>query len=141
MAQAKNKTVATKVSPASFIDGLPDESVRDDCRTLVKIMSKASGEEAKMWGSAIIGFGTYHFKYDSGREGDFLIVGFSPRKANLSLYLGCDLKANAKLFEKLGRYKTSGGCLHIKRLADVDLKVLEQLVGLGMKAKAQQRVK
>jgi hypothetical protein len=141
MALAKNKTTATKVNPESYITSLPDASLRDDCHSLMKLMKKATGEEGRMWGPSIIGFGTYHYKYESGREGDSPITAFSPRKAAISLYLNADLANEVDRLKELGKHKMSGGCLHIKKLSDVDLNVLEQFILKGVKAMAKQRVK
>ncbi len=140
MAKAQNKTVATKDDVNAFLVKHPKE-VQDDCRAIMALMRKATGEEPKMWGPSIVGYGTYHFKYDSGREGDFLITGFSPRKAAISLYLNADLEQEEATLQKLGKHKLSGGCLHIKRMADVDVKTLEQLIVKGVKAMAKQRVR
>jgi hypothetical protein len=141
MALAKNKTTATKVNPESYITSLPDASLRHDCHSLMKLMKKATGEEGRMWGPSIIGFGTYHYKYESGREGDSPITAFSPRKAAISLYLNADLANEVDRLKELGKHKMSGGCLHIKKLSDVDLNVLEQFILKGVKAMAKQRVK
>lgn len=130
MAKAKNKTVETTDSVAAFIDTLPQEQVREDCRVLVKMMQKATGEPPKMWGAAIVGFGNYVVTSMAGREVDWLYCGFSPRKASLSLYLmPGSFEEHAAALKKLGPHSVGKGCLYIKRLSDVDLKVLEQLVG------------
>lgn len=129
---AENKTQPTKVSPTKFINELDDPQQRKDCKELVKMMKAATGERAVMWGPAIIGFGTYHYKYASGREGDFLIVGFSPRKTQLSIYMSCDIQKHADLLAKLGKHKTGKGCLYVKKLEDVDQDVLGQLIQRGI---------
>ena len=121
---AENKTKATKVSVAEFIDALTDPSRRSDAKALVKLMQKAAGEKPKMWGPSIIGFGSYHYTYDSGREGDMPVVAFSPRKAATVLYGLSDAEA---LLPKLGKHTRGKGCLYIKKLADVDQKVLETM--------------
>ena len=121
------KTKPTKVSPASFISKIEDEQRRKDCREIAKVMGEITGEPAKMWGPSIIGFGKYHYKYDSGHEGDMLRVGFSPRKGNLTLYIGWALEDKAAMAQ-LGRYKTGKGCLYIKSLDDIDRKVLRSLI-------------
>lgn len=129
MAKAKNKTVETTNSVAAFIDAQPQEQVRSDCRVLVELMQKATGEPAKMWGTSIVGFGNYVVTSSAGREADWLYCGFSPRKANLVLYLmPGSFEEHAAALKKLGPHSVGKGCLYIKRLADVDLKVLEQLV-------------
>jgi hypothetical protein len=125
---AENKTKATEVSVAAYIAALPDESRRADAKTLVKIMQGATGEKPKMWGPSIIGFGSYHYVYESGREGDMPIVGFSPRKAATVIY-GLRASGDAEsLLAKLGKHTTGKGCVYIKRLADVDQKVLSTLI-------------
>lgn len=136
---AENKTKPEKTSVIEFINSVEDEQKRKDSLSLVELFKSITKEEPVMWGPSIIGFGEYHYKYDSGREGDFLIAGFSPRKAALSLYLmGCMENEFTPLMEKLGKYKMGVGCLYIKKLADVDLEILKQLVAESyafMKAK------
>ena len=131
---AENKTKPTQVSVTAFINALADEARRADAKALVKLMQSASGEKPKMWGPSIIGFGSYHYKYDSGREGDMPIVGFSPRKAATVLYgMGAaDAKA---LLAKLGKHTMGKGCVYVKKLADVDQKVLETMVRKSMAAR------
>jgi hypothetical protein len=125
---ADNKTKLTKVSVAAFIDGLGDETKRADAKVLVKVMQRATGEKPKMWGPSIVGFGTCHYKYESGREGDMPLAGFSPRKAAIVLYIMTGFSNSKVLLAKLGKHTTGKVCLYVKRLADVDLKVLETLV-------------
>jgi hypothetical protein len=125
---ADNKTNPTKLSVAAFIDALPDQTKRADAKTLVKLMQSVSGEKPKMWGPSIIGFGSYHYKYDTGREGDMPVVGFSPRKPATVLYGMRGSSESEALIAKLGKHTTGKGCLYIKKLADVDQKVLEALV-------------
>ncbi len=125
---AENKTRATKVSVTAFVDALSDKTRRADAKALVKIMQGATGEKAVMWGPAIIGFGSYHYVYDSGREGDMPLVGFSPRKAATVLYVTTRFSGAGALLAKLGKHTIGGSCLYIKKLADVDQKVLAQLV-------------
>jgi hypothetical protein len=121
---AENKTKPTKLSVAAFIDTLTDPIRRADAKALVKLMQSASGEKPKMWGPSIIGFGSYHYKYESGREGDMPLIGFSPRKAANVLY-GLHASSDSKaLLAKLGKHTTGKGCLYIKNLADVDQQVL-----------------
>jgi len=123
---AENKTKPTKVSVAAYIDSLAEPSRRADAKALVKLMKTASGEKPQMWGPSIIGFGSYHYKYESGREGDMPLVGFSPRRPATVLYgLSSDSKA---LLAKLGKHTTGKGCVYIKKLADVDQRVLEAMV-------------
>ena len=125
---AANQTQPTKVTVKAFIDTLPDEAKRADAKALVKLMQNATGEKPVMWGPAIIGFGSCHYTYDSGREGDMPLVSFSPRKAATVLYNLTTSTDHKELLPKLGKHKVSGGCLHIKKLTDVDPKVLETLV-------------
>ncbi|MFT3729356.1 MAG: DUF1801 domain-containing protein [Terricaulis sp.] len=137
-AKSANKTVATKSSVADFIAAIPDDARRADAKAASKLAAGATGEKAAMWGSAIIGFGAYHYKYDSGREGDMCKIGLSPRKSGLVLYnVVSDKKAAASL-GKLGKHKVSGGCLHIANLADIDQAVLSDMIKTayaGMTAK------
>ena len=132
---AENKTKPTNVSVAAFIGALTDDTQRADAKALVKLMQKATGEKAKMWGSSIIGFGAYHYTYGSGREGDMPIVGFSPRKAATVLYIQAGASTSQPLMAKLGKHTTGKGCLYIKKLADVDLKVLEELIDKAVAAR------
>ena len=128
---AENKTKPTKLSVAAFISGLTDQARRADAKTLVKLMQNASGEKPQMWGPSIIGFGSYHYTYDSGREGDMPLVGFSPRKAATVLYGMGEGKA---LLAKLGKHTTGKGCVYIKNLADVDQQVLAAMVAKSVAA-------
>jgi hypothetical protein len=120
-----NKTVATKVNVADFLKKLPDAERRADAQALLKLMQKATGQKPTMWGPSIIGFGSYHYVYDTGREGDMPLVSFSPRKAATVIY---GLGGAKDLLPKLGKHATSGGCISVKKLADVDPKVLEAMV-------------
>lgn len=130
---AEQKTKPTAQAVESFLDKIESEQVRDDCAVLIKIMKKATGAPPKMWGPSIIGFGQYHYTYDSGHEGDSCLVGFSPRKANISLYvMGSDKRE--RLLEKLGKHKAAKGCVYIKKLEDVNLTVLEELVKSSVEA-------
>ena len=124
---AENKTKPTPQSVSAYIDAIPDQSKRADAKALVKLMQKASGEKPKLWGSSIIGFGSYHYKYGSGREGDMPLIAFSPRKAANVCYGLIGFPGADKLLAKLGKHSTGKGCLYIKRLSDVDPKVLEAL--------------
>ena len=126
---AEIKTKQTDSSVESFIDSLPDEQKRKDSRTILQMMEKASKEKPKMWGSSMIGFGNVRYKSPAtGREVDWFKIGFSPRKANLSLHLIGDLKQHADSLKKLGKHKTGVGCLYINKLEDVDVKVLEKII-------------
>lgn len=125
---AKNKTQPTKASVTDFINAIEDKEMRADVRRVAAMMRKATGKRAKMWGPSIVGYGTYHYKYASGREGDFLMAGFSPRKQALTVYIMPGFSKFDALMKKLGKYKTGKSCLYIKRLSDVDESVLEQLI-------------
>jgi hypothetical protein len=125
---AENKTKATEVSVTAYIAALPEEPRRADAKALVKMMQSATGEKPKMWGPSIIGFGSYHYVYESGREGDMPIVGFSPRKAATVIY-GMRASGEAEsLLARLGKHTTGKGCVYIKKLSDVDQKVLSTLI-------------
>ncbi len=124
----EQKTKPTAQTVESFINKVEREQVRDDCATLIKIMKKATGSSPKMWGPSIIGFGQYHYKYESGHEGYSCLAGFSPRKANLTIYVMPGSAKHVKLLAKLGKYKATKACLHIKKLEDVDIDVLQELV-------------
>jgi hypothetical protein len=132
---AQNKTKPTKLSVAAFIDALTDQTRRADAKALVKLMQSASGEKPQMWGPSIIGFGSCHYRYDSGREGDMPLIGFSPRKAATVLYGVAGSSDSRALLVKLGKHTTGKGCLYIKKLADVDLQVLETMVVKSLAAK------
>ncbi len=139
---ADNKTKPTTLSVAAFIDSITDQARRADCKTLVKLMQSASGEKPKMWGPAIIGFGSYHYRYESGREGDMPLVGFSPRKAATVLYVNAGSSDSAALLAKLGKHTTGKSCLYIKQLADVDQQVLQALIVncvAAMRARPQEK--
>ena len=124
---AENKTKQTKANVAAYIGAL-DETKRTDVKALVKLMQTATGEKPKMWGPSIIGFGSYHYTYDSGREGDMPLVGFSPRKAATVLYIQTGVDDFKALLARLGKHTTGGVCLYIKKLADVDQTVLREIV-------------
>src|SRR6185436_6309213 len=126
---AEPKTKLTKESVEKFIKSQTDAQVREDCGVLSKLMSEATGEKPRMWGTSIVGFGSYHYKYASGREGDTPIIAFSPRKQTLTLYLGMySLKEETALLKKLGKHSLGKGCLYIKRLTDVDRPTLKKLI-------------
>src|SRR5262245_1682731 len=133
---AEIKTKQNAASVDDFIDSVPDEQKRKDCQFILKMMEKATKEQPKMWGSSLIGFGNKRFKSPAtGREVDWFKIGFSPRKANLSLHLILDLKKHADTLNKLGKHKTGAGCLYINRLADIDIKILEKLIVVAAAAK------
>lgn len=128
MAKAELKTKLNDASVEDFINKIEDEKMREDCRKVSEMMQKATGAEPKMWGASIVGFGTYNYKYASGREGEWMEVAFSPRKANLTLYIMSGFTKYEKLLAKLGKHKTGKSCLYVKRLSDLDEKVLMELI-------------
>jgi nucleoid DNA-binding protein len=125
---AKNKTTETNSSVTEFIDKVENELKRDDSFKLIEIFKSLSGFEPKMWGPTIIGFGSYHYKYESGHEGDAPLTGFSPRKDALVFYFTSDFKDRELLLSQLGKHKSSKGCVYIKKLSDIDLKILEIMI-------------
>jgi hypothetical protein len=131
---AENKTKPTTVSVPAFLDACADEARRADAKALARLMQKVTGDQPSMWGPSIVGFGSYHFAYESGRQGDMPIVGFSPRKAANVLYGAIGFDGAEVVLAKLGKHTTGKGCLYIKKLADVDVKVLETLLELAVAA-------
>lgn len=125
---AELKTKPTEIAVESFLDKNADPKVRADCDTIISMMERLTGEKPKMWGPSIVGFGKYRYKYESGREGEICITGFSPRKPNITLYVTAGFEEHEELLAKLGKHKASKGCLYIKRLADIDINILERLV-------------
>ena len=125
---AELKTKPTKQSVKDFVDAIQDEQQKKDCRTVSRIMKRVTRANPKIWGSGIVGFGSYHYKYASGREGDWFLAGFAPRKQNLTLYIMSGFKKYSALLKKLGKHKIGGSCLYVKRLDDVDMDVLTQLI-------------
>lgn len=125
---AENKTRPTKLSVTAFVNSIEDKRKRADIKKVSAMMRKATGERAKMWGTSIVGFGEYHYKYASGREGDFMLVGFSPRKNEMTLYIVAGFTKFDRLMKKLGKYRTGKSCLYIKRLSDIDESVLQELI-------------
>ena len=130
---AELKTKLNNASVDKFLNTLKDEQKRADCYRILEIMKKVTKAEPKMWGTSIVGFGNYHYKYASGREGDWFTTGFSPRKQNLTLYVMGGFHGYEELLKKLGKHSLGGGCLYIKKLEDVDTKVLKELVGRSVK--------
>jgi len=122
------KTIPTDASVEAFLATVEDEGRRADCRTVLDLMQRVTGEPPAMWGDSIIGFGSYHYVYESGREGDWFLTGFSPRKRNLTLYIMAGFSDYDELMARLGKHKTGKSCLYVKRLSDIDLDVLEELV-------------
>lgn len=131
---AENKTKPTTLSVTAFIDAVTDPTRRADARVLVKLMQSEAGEKPKMWGPSIIGFGSCHYTYDSGREGDMPLIGFSPRKAATVLYNAMAFSDSEALLAKLGKHTTGKGCLYIKKLADVDQQVLRTMIRKSLAA-------
>lgn len=125
---AELKTKENDASAKDFLDDVEDEQKRTDSYTLLKMMEKISGEPPKMWGGAIVGFGNYHYKYSSGSEADWMLTGFSPRKPNLSVYLMAGFDQLGDELAMLGKHKSSKGCLYIKKLSDIDEKVLQVMI-------------
>jgi len=132
---AELKTKETKASVSGFLKRIADEKRRKDAAKILALMKSVTKEDPKMWGSSIIGFGRLHYKYASGREGDWFKAGFSPRKDSFTLYLCGGFAPHADLMQKLGKHKTGGSCLYIKKLEDVDEKVLKQLIDRSVKGK------
>ena len=143
MAKSHNKTVETDADVAAFIERVEPPQRREDARVLLALFERVTGEPAKMWGPSIIGFGSYHYIYDSGREGDAPRTGFSPRKANLVLYLSggyCDPVAGSeqdKKLQRLGKHRTGKSCLYLNKLTDVDMAVLEEVIADSVEAMAR----
>ncbi|MFC5461132.1 DUF1801 domain-containing protein [Massilia niabensis] len=123
-----NKTLPTDVSVASYLDAVPDAARRADCEVLVEMMRRATGAPPVMWGTGIVGFGSYHYRYDSGREGDSCVLGFAARKGDISLYLMAGFEGQDALLARLGRHKTGKVCLYVRKLVDVELDVLDELL-------------
>lgn len=138
MAEAKTKP--TKESVSGFIKKVSDKNRREDCLKVLEIMKDVTGEEPEMWGSSIIGFGRYRYKYESGTKGEWMITGFSPRKNDLTLYIMRGFDGVSGLMARLGKHKTGKSCLYIKKLADVDLGVLRRIVEKSVKGMASRRV-
>jgi len=132
---AEAKTKPTDQSVDSFINKIPDPQTREDCFAIARLMKEATRSEPRMWGSSIVGFGTSHYKYASGREGDWPLIGFSPRKQNLTLYIMTGFDSHAELLKKLGKHSVAKSCLYLKRLADIDLPVLKRLIRESVKQK------
>ena len=129
---AENKTKPGMTSVTGFMNQVP-ATQRKDCEVLSRMMRAATGKRAKMWGDSIVGFGEYHYRYESGREGDFMVTGYSPRKQNLAVYIMPGFSDYGALLKKLGKHKTGRSCLYIKKLEDVNLDVLESLITRSVK--------
>lgn len=135
---AENKTKKTGASVTEFLRSIDNPGMRADARKVASMMRRVTGKRAKMWGTSIVGYGTYHYKYASGREGDFLVTGYSPRKQALTVYIMPGFSKFGSLMKKLGKYRTGKSCLYIKRLADVDEDVLEQLIDASVRQMREQ---
>ena len=138
---AELKTKKNKGRVITFLKGIKDQSVREDCEVISELMQAATKAEPAMWGTSIVGFGSYHYVYASGREGDWFICGFSPRKQNLTLYLMGGLEMQKDLLEKLGKHKTGKGCLYIKTLKDMDIRILKQMIKNSVKKLTAKKVR
>ena len=125
---AELKTKPNEQSVEAFLNSVEDEKKRQDCFTILEIMKQITKAEPQMWGTSMVGFGTYHYKYESGREGDWFVAGFSPRKQNLTLYIMAGFSRYDELLSKLGKFKTGKSCLYINKIEDVDLKTLKELI-------------
>jgi hypothetical protein len=128
MPMAELKTKATTASVDAFLDALPDGEMRKDCRAIVGLMRKATQAEPRMWGAGLVGFGRYHYKYASGREGEWMLTAFAPRKNRITLYVMPGSEGHGELMAKLGRYTGGKSCIHIKRLTDLHLPTLKKLL-------------
>ena len=124
----EQKTRQKSPSVTQFLNGVEDETRRKDSKKILKMMREITGEKPKMWGAAIVGFGKYHYKYASGREGDWCLTAFSPRKQAMSIYIMSGFSGEDALMKKLGKHKTGKSCLYVRKLEDIDLDVLEQLI-------------
>jgi hypothetical protein len=131
--KSENKTQATKASVAAFIDAVADPDQKKDAKAIAALMQKHTGEKPAMWGPSIIGFGSYSYKYDSGREGQMCRIGFSPRKGQTVLYMINGYEGEPELMAKLGKFKTGKSCLYVKKLSDLNMPVLEELVVRSLK--------
>ncbi len=129
---AENKTQKTRLSVEDFINSVDHDGKRNDAFEILEMMINITGEQPRVWGTSIIGFGDLHYKYASGREGDWFKVGFSPRKAKISMYIsGCDVSTQDEMLGRLGKYKTGKRCLYINKLADIDKEVLKEMIKDG----------
>ena len=128
MAKYELKNKVNDADVIAFLESVDDPKRKEDSLAMLDIMSEITGEEPKMWGKSIVGFGSYHYVYASGQEGDWMAIGFSPRKQSLTLYIMSGFKAYDELMAKLGKYKTGNSCLYIKKLEDVDMNVLRKLI-------------
>jgi hypothetical protein len=133
MAKYQAKTTETKSSVSAFIKQIPDAQRQKDAKVIIDIMQKQSGFPPKMWGPAIIGFGTYHYKYESGHEGDAPLIGFSPRKAEFALYLSSAFEKRDEMLKQFGKHKTGKSCIYVKKIEDINIDVLKKMVAASLK--------
>lgn len=134
---AELKTKPTEEDPSKFLKGIEDDQKRTDCLELLALMEAITGKKPKMWGTSIIGFGNYHYKYASGREGDYFVTGFSPRKQNLTIYIMPGFTPYEAVMSKIGKYKTGKSCLYIKKLDDIDRDLLRELISQSVRDMAE----
>lgn len=132
-----NKTQENDGDVAAFLESFPLEKRREEAKTVLEMMQRVSGLPPKMWGASIVGFGSYHYKYESGREGDFMRIGFAPRKANLAVYIIPGFNKYPDILARIGKYKTGVSCFYINKLEDIDLGVLEELAAASLKDMAK----
>ena len=132
---AEQRTKPTPVRVEDFLNGLEDDQVKKDCFILKKILTELSGFEPRMWGTSIVGFGSYHYKYESGREGDMPLIAFSPRKKEITLYLSSAFENRDELLQQLGKHKTSKACIYVKRLSDINIDVLKKMIRNSLQRK------
>lgn len=130
---AKNKTIQTSISVDDYISAIKDETMRKDSFSLTQLIKKQTGLESKMWGPSIVGFGSHHYKYESGREGDSPNIAFSPRASSIAIYLSGNFDDRETLLQKFGKYKSDKGCVHIKTLAEIDKDVLKKMIANHIK--------
>ena len=135
---AQNKTVETKASVAGFLKTIKDDKRRRDCSAIIDLIAKHTGYDPKMWGPAIVGFGSYHYKYESGREGDAPLTGLASRASSITLYLGSEFEKREELLAKFGKHKVSGGCIHIQKLEDIDTGILAKMVKNSVKQRKKE---
>ena len=128
----QNKTIPTGASVTDYIDQIDNPQKKEDCITILELMKETTGEEPKMWGSSIVGFGSYHYKYDSGREGDMILTGFSNRKQNITIYIMSGFKKYDDLLAKVGKFKAGKSCFYIKQLSDIDIEILKKMIKLSV---------
>ena len=129
---AENKTHVTEASAADYLAAIDDAQRRADCEQISHLMTRVTGEGPRMWGPSIVGFGRYHYRYDSGHSGDACLTGFASRKGDISIYLSCSSPDQEALLARLGRHKMGKACLYVRRLSEIDLQVLEQLVAASV---------